>query len=131
MAPLAAMASGVMVGPVGPLATISREPGQARKGAAAAVTSCAGVWLAGLTSSFSIPRFSNSLPDSRACFASAIVLQQCLEFTALLQANHCSEDLLRRHFGVVAYQARNGFFLNRLQCNQGWFCRGLAIEPVQ
>ena len=39
-----------MVGPVGPLATISREPGQARKGAAAAVTLCAGVWLAGFTS---------------------------------------------------------------------------------
>jgi len=27
---------------------ISREPGQARKGAAAAVISCAGVWLVGL-----------------------------------------------------------------------------------
>lgn len=52
MAPLAAMASGVMVGPVGPLATISREPGQARKGAAAAVTLCAGVWLAGLATHF-------------------------------------------------------------------------------
>ena len=39
-----------MVGSVGPPATISREPGQARKGAAAAVTLCAGVWLAGLTS---------------------------------------------------------------------------------
>src|SRR5690606_39646018 len=34
--------------PVGPLATIRREPGQARKGAAVAVPSCAGVWLAGL-----------------------------------------------------------------------------------
>lgn len=39
-----------MVGPAGPLATISREPGQARKGAAAAVTLCAGVWLVGFTS---------------------------------------------------------------------------------
>lgn len=29
----------------GPLATISREPGQARKGAAAVVALCAGVWL--------------------------------------------------------------------------------------
>ena len=47
MAPLAARRAFVMVGPAGPLATISREPGQARKGAAAAVTSCAGVWLAG------------------------------------------------------------------------------------
>lgn len=34
-------------GPVGPLATRSREPGQARKGAAAAVDVGAGVWLAG------------------------------------------------------------------------------------
>src|SRR5690606_3984864 len=39
-----------MVGPVGPLPTSSREPGQARRGAAAAVTLCAGVWLAGFTS---------------------------------------------------------------------------------
>ena len=37
-----------MVGRVGPLATQSREFGQARKGAAAAVDVCAGVWLAGL-----------------------------------------------------------------------------------
>ena len=29
----------------GPLATIHREPGQARKGAATAVDSCAGMWL--------------------------------------------------------------------------------------
>ena len=35
-------------GPAGPLATISREPGQAWKGAAAAVTLCAEVWLVGL-----------------------------------------------------------------------------------
>lgn len=34
-------------GPVGPLATLNREPGQAWKGAAAAVDVCAGVWLAG------------------------------------------------------------------------------------
>jgi|AVFP01.1.fsa_nt_gi hypothetical protein len=37
-----------MVGLAGPLATPSREPGQARKGAAAAVDVCAGVWLAWL-----------------------------------------------------------------------------------
>ena len=30
---------------IGSLATISCEPGQARKGAAAAVSSCAGMWL--------------------------------------------------------------------------------------
>jgi hypothetical protein len=34
-----------MVACAGPLATISCEPRQARKGAAAAVNSCAGVWL--------------------------------------------------------------------------------------
>jgi len=34
-----------MAGRIGPLATINREPGQARKGAAAAVDSGAGVWL--------------------------------------------------------------------------------------
>ena len=34
-----------MVTRIGPLATISREPGQARKGAAAAVDLGAGVWL--------------------------------------------------------------------------------------
>ena len=35
-------------GPAGPLSTISREPGQAWKGAAAAVKLCAEVWLVGL-----------------------------------------------------------------------------------
>ena len=44
-----------MVTWMGPLATINREPGQAWKGAATAVDSCAGVWLvqvATLQSSF-------------------------------------------------------------------------------
>ena len=36
-----------MVGPAGPPATISREPGQARKGAAEAVDVCAGGLLVG------------------------------------------------------------------------------------
>ena len=36
-----------MVALIGPPATISREPGQARKGAAVAVTLCAGMWLVG------------------------------------------------------------------------------------
>ena len=40
-----------MVGPIGPLATISREPGQVRKEAAVAVVLGAGVWLVGLASS--------------------------------------------------------------------------------
>ncbi len=39
-----------MVTRVGPLATINCEPSQTRKGAAAAVDSCAGVWLAGVAS---------------------------------------------------------------------------------
>ena len=34
-----------MVAWMGPLATLNREPGQARKGAATAVDLCAGVWL--------------------------------------------------------------------------------------
>ena len=60
-----------MVGPAGPLATISREPGQARKGAAAAVTLCAGVWLAGSTSSFQAlaPFYINIFSAHLAVFA--------------------------------------------------------------
>lgn len=41
-----------MAGRVGPLATQSREIGQARKGAAAAADVCAGVWLAGFAAQF-------------------------------------------------------------------------------
>jgi len=37
----------VMVGPVGPLAIISCELRQARKGATVTAKLCAGVWLAG------------------------------------------------------------------------------------
>ena len=40
-----------MVTIIGPLATISCEPRQARKGAAAAVNLCAGVWLVVVTTS--------------------------------------------------------------------------------
>lgn len=39
-----------MVSLAGPLATINREPGQARKGAATTVDLGAGVWLVGFTS---------------------------------------------------------------------------------
>ena len=42
----------VMVAPVGFLATIRREPGQARKGAATVADLGAGVWLAGVASNF-------------------------------------------------------------------------------
>jgi len=45
-----------MVGPAGPLATQNRESGQARKGAAAAVAACAGVWLVGPAAQFEITR---------------------------------------------------------------------------
>ena len=41
-----------MVTLAGPLATISCEPRQARKGAAAAMASGAGVWLVWVTSNF-------------------------------------------------------------------------------
>jgi len=41
-----------MVTRAGPLATISCEPRQARKGAAAAVDSCAGVWLVRVATHF-------------------------------------------------------------------------------
>jgi len=49
-------ATGSMVGPAGPLATQNRESGQARKGAAAAVAACAGVWLTGLAAQFELDR---------------------------------------------------------------------------
>ena len=113
-----------MVGPVGPLATISREPGQARKGAAAAVTSCAGVWLAGSTSSsaFSL-LFQLSLLMLVACACSAIALQQSVEFTALLQSDHGPEDFLCRDLRVVPYQAGDGLFLNDFQGSQRGFFR--------
>jgi len=39
-----------MVTPIGPPATITRQPGQVRKEAATAGTLCAGVWLVGVAS---------------------------------------------------------------------------------
>src|SRR5690554_2909264 len=56
--------------PVGPLAMIRREPGQARKGAAAAVISCAGVWLAGL------PPMAPSASSSIFVFLSSCLLRR-------------------------------------------------------
>ncbi|GAB6259968.1 hypothetical protein PSSHI_02100 [Photobacterium sp. R1] len=38
-----------MEAPIGPPATLTREPGQARKGAAAASDVCAGMWLVGVS----------------------------------------------------------------------------------
>ena len=43
---------------MGPLATISREPGQARKGAATAVDLCAGVWLVQVAAYYQLSRNS-------------------------------------------------------------------------
>ncbi|MET4694762.1 hypothetical protein V5J35_000374 [Endozoicomonas sp. NE40] len=43
-----------MVDPVGPPAMISCKLRQARKGATVAVTSCAGVWLAGFASNLEL-----------------------------------------------------------------------------
>jgi len=42
-----------MVASAGPLATIRREPRQARKGATVVADSCAGVWLVEVISKFS------------------------------------------------------------------------------
>lgn len=53
-----------VVGLAGPPATRSREPGQARKGAAAAVVVCAEVWLAGTASR--LPDFDQKNPAKRA-----------------------------------------------------------------
>jgi hypothetical protein len=39
----------LMVAPIGPLATVSRESRQARKGATVVVILCAEVWLVGVT----------------------------------------------------------------------------------
>ena len=51
-----------MVASVGPLATLSCEPRQIRKEAAAAMDTCAGVWLAPATTLFSLKSLtSNSL----------------------------------------------------------------------
>jgi len=38
-----------MEAPIGPPATLTREPGQAWKGAAAASDVCAGMWLVGVS----------------------------------------------------------------------------------
>jgi len=48
-----------MVTCIGPLATINREPGQTRKGAAAAVDSGAGVWLVQVATHFLPPQASS------------------------------------------------------------------------
>ena len=47
--------------PIGSLATILSRPGQARKGAAKANDSCAGMWLVGLPPKFSVTPFIQSL----------------------------------------------------------------------
>lgn len=54
--------------PVGPLATIRREPGQARKGAAEAVDVCAGGLLVGPP-----PDFPLLVPDLRFSFCCFVI----------------------------------------------------------
>ena len=46
---------------IGPLAMITRQPGQARKGAATAGTSCAGVWLVEVASISKLQAFLSPL----------------------------------------------------------------------
>lgn len=77
-----------MVGPAGPLATISREPGQARKGAAAAVTLCAGVWLVGFTSITIFSIFLSLLSESADAFAGSGVYAR-LPFLCCGMATGC------------------------------------------
>lgn len=64
-----------MVAPVGPPATIRREPGQARKGAATVADLGAGVRLAGVTSNLLLilhlpALFRDALltPSQRSCY---------------------------------------------------------------
>ena len=51
-------------GPIGPLATITCEPRQARKGATVAGDSCAGVWLVGSPPSFFASAYNAIHPSS-------------------------------------------------------------------
>lgn len=81
-----------MVAPFGPLATMSREPRQARKGATVAAKSCAGVWLIGDTTLIYLPAvlallFSSSFPSLRFprdraadIIDASIQATQCYEF---------------------------------------------------
>ena len=79
-----------MVGPAGPPATINREPGQARKGAAAAVTLCAGVWLVGFTSmtSIYIPSFITALVPSAPAHARVCRLRPSGHRACILMPPH-------------------------------------------
>jgi len=74
-------------GPVGPPATINREPGQARKGASTAVDLCAGVWLMGPPPLF---LFSTSLFFSNA-YLSAILCTSVSMYIRLLFDGQGSE----------------------------------------
>ncbi len=54
-----------MEAPIGPPATLTREPGQAWKGAAAASDVCAGMWLVGVSTHLAFVNFllQQRLPD--------------------------------------------------------------------
>ncbi len=49
-----------MEAPIGPPATLTREPGQAWKGAAAASDVCAGMWLVGVSTHLAFVVFTIS-----------------------------------------------------------------------
>ena len=51
-----------MVAPIGPLATVSRESRQARKGATVVVILCAEVWLVGVTAIYTPLYFLHVIP---------------------------------------------------------------------
>jgi len=71
-----------MVVCIGPLATISREPGQARKGAAAAADSSAGVWLV-QTATLSPPYFIALTSCSRISICSSSVREMATSSSSL------------------------------------------------
>src|SRR5690554_3633188 len=75
--------------PVGPLATIRREPGQARKGAAVAVPSCAGVWLAGLPPLFPPPLCCFALVTSFFGFCPAPSRSQSILRLSVVMIHFC------------------------------------------
>ena len=77
-----------MVTLFGPLATISYQPRQARKGATVVVTSCAGVWLdwvATLTvpSAFSVSPLPVQLLFENAQSIPILLSRSCKTFTSL------------------------------------------------
>jgi len=116
-----------MVTPVGPLATISCEPRQARKGATVAVTSCAGVWLAGEAT-----RFPTLFPlsDTRACMPSAVLMPSKLVCSGLRERTQkctkkpsCNLTIGRSGHGQVA--------LGYDKCHRFLFFNPVVAKPIE